>query len=214
MVTTIGTMGFEQIQNIKTGVGKTHTREPAAKFLKTLKNFTCERTGETFGDISKFDDRRCVVLDSLSGFNMIAWMLTIGYKPAAHQGEWGISMNFVEQILLKLTSDRKCFFVMIAHVERETNEMTGAGQTMVATLGRKLAPKIPRYFSEVVLASRTVNKESAVFTWATVDTKSDLKSRSLPISTTLKPDYAPIVEAYRRRVEIISFNNGNGEPKT
>lgn len=208
MVTTIGTMGFEQIQAIKTGVGKSATREPAAKFLRTLKNFTCERTGETYGDISKFDDTRCVVLDSLSGFSMIAWMLALGYKPAAHQGEWGVSMNFVEQLLLKLTSDRKCFFVMIAHVEREMNEMTGASQTMVSTLGRKLAPKIPRYFSEVVLSSRTMSGAGPTFLWSTVDAKADLKSRSLPISSTLKPDYAPVVEAYRRRVQLITNDNG------
>lgn len=211
MVTTIGTMGFEQIQNIKSGVGKSSTREPASKLLNSLKNFKCERDGKSYGDVSKFDDTKCLVLDSLSGLSMIAWMLTLGYKPAAHQGEWGVSMNFVEQLLLKMTSDRKCFFVMTAHVEKEINEMTGVGQTMVSTLGRKLAPKVPRYFSEVVLANRTIKDTKSVFTWATVDAKADLKSRSLSVSTVLSPDYAPIVNAYRRRVQVI--RNQNGEPQ-
>jgi AAA domain len=212
MVTTIGTMGFEQIQNIKTGVGKSYTREPAAKFLRTLKNFTCERTGETFGDISKFGDDRAVVLDSLSGFSMIAWMLALGYKPAAHQGEWGVSMNFVEQLLLKLTSDRKCFFVMTAHIEKEINEMTGVSQIMVSTLGRKLPPKVPKYFSEVVLSTRTMAGDKPTFLWATIDAKADLKNRALPVSAALKQDYTPVVEAYRRRVQLIT--NGQGDPKT
>jgi hypothetical protein len=209
MVTTIGTMGFEQIQNIKTGVGKSSTRDPAMKLLNTLKNFKCERDGKAYGDVSKFDDSCALVLDSLSGFSMIAWMLTLGYKPAAHQGEWGVSMNFVEQLLLKLTSDRKCFFVMTAHIEREMNELTGAGQTMVSTLGRKLAPKIPRYFSEVVLATRTLKSGvEPLFTWATVDLKADLKNRVLPASTSLKPDYAPVVEAYRKRLKLIATSQG------
>jgi AAA domain len=210
MVSTIGTMSFEQIQNIKTGVGKTHTREPAAKFLRTLKNFVCERTGESFGDVTKFDDQRALVLDSLSGLSMIAWMLALGYKPAAHQGEWGVSMNFIEQLLLKMTADRKCFFVMTAHIEKEISEITGLSQIMVSTLGRKLPPKIPKYFSEVVLASRTMKGDTPTFSWATIDPKADLKNRSLPISSNLPPDYAPVVEAYRRRSQIISqLNQGD-----
>jgi hypothetical protein len=205
MVSTIGTMSFEQIQNIKSGVGKQYTREPAMKFLRTLKNFQCERTGETFGDVTKFNDTRALVLDSLSGFSMIAWMLALGYKPAAHQGEWGVSMNFVEQLLFKMSADRKCFFVMTAHVEKEISELTGLSQIMVSTLGRKLPPKVPKYFSEVVLASRTIKGETPTFAWATIDPKADLKNRSLAISATLPPDYGPVVEAYRRRMHDISL---------
>jgi hypothetical protein len=208
MVNTIGTQSFEQIQNIKTGVGKTQTREPATKLLRLLANFVCERTNENFGDVTKFNDTQALVLDSLSGFSMIAWMLALGYKPAAHQGEWGVSMNFVEQMLLKLTADRKCFFVMTAHIEREVNELTGVNQIMVSSLGRKLPPKIPKYFSEVVLATRTLKNKSAAFTWATVDDKADLKNRSLPIATDLIPDYGPIVAAYHKRVQYISNSNG------
>lgn len=199
MVKTIGSYGYEDIQKIKSGVGKTETRIPTMKLLKTLGDFRCERTGRSYGDTSKWGDDCALAFDSLSGLNLLAMSLTIGYKPAAHQGEWGVAMNFVEQLILKLTSDRSCFFTMTAHVERELNEITGTTQLMASTLGRKLAPKIPRFFSEVVYAKRAIADGKASFTWATVDSSADLKNRSLPISTSLTPSYVPIVNAYRVR---------------
>ena len=169
------------------------------KLLHSFSNFKCERTGESFGDVSKWDDTRALALDSMLGLSLISWMLTLGYKPAAHQGEWGVAMNFIEQLLLKVTSDRRCFFVLNAHIEKELNEITGVSQIMVSTLGRKLAPKIPRFFSEVIYSKRIMKDGKATFTWATVDSGADLKNRSLPLSTSLDQDYKPIVDAYRRR---------------
>lgn len=200
MANAIGTMGYDDITKIKSGVGKTETRKPAMKLLESLKDFKCERTGQSYGDTTCWGDDRALVLDSQSGLNLIAMAVTIGYKPAAHQGEWGVAMNFVEQLLLKMTSDRKCFFVLTAHVEKELNELTGANQIMVSTLGRKLAPKIPRFFSEVVFAKKLVVPNAPPkFVWSTADANADLKNRVLPNSTELEPTFQPIVDAYRRR---------------
>lgn len=202
MATTIGTMGFEDIQKIKSGIGKSDTRKPALALLKILSNFICERTGESFGDVTLWTNNRALVIDSLSGLSMISWMLAVGYKPAAHQGEFGVSMNFIEQLLLKISSDRSAFFILNAHIEKEVNELTGVSQIMASTIGRKLAPKIPRFFSEVVLAKRTMADGKGIFTWSTVDSTADLKNRSLPISPNLQQDYAPIVAAYRSRLAL------------
>jgi len=204
MVQTIGSQSFEGIQSLKSGVGKDKTRVPAMNFLKALKDFKCERTGQTYGDSATWDHSRALVVDSLSGLSLMAMALTIGYKPAAHQGEWGVAMNFLEQILLKLTSDRRCFFSLTAHIERETDDISGATRTMASTLGRKLAPKIPRFFSEVVLAKRTLDKGNAKFTWSTADSQADLKNRALPVSAELTPSYAPIVRAFRERLKLSS----------
>ena len=81
------------------------------KLLETLKDFKDEHTGKSYGDYTQWDTNRALVLDSLSGLSILFMALTIGFKPAAHQGEWGVAMNFVEQLLLKLTSDRKCFLL-------------------------------------------------------------------------------------------------------
>lgn len=202
MARTIGAMGFEQIQNIKAGVGKEETRKPAMKLLETFANFRCERTGKLYGDVASWDASRALALDSLSGLSIMSMALTIGYKPAAHQGEWGVAMNFIEQLLLTLTSNRGCFFALTAHVEKELNEMTGTAQIMASTLGRKLAPKVPRFFSEVVYAKRTLRDNKAHFSWSTVDNNADLKSRGLAMSADLVPSFVPVVESYRERLRI------------
>lgn len=205
MVNTIGTTGYEDITKIKSGVGKSETRKPAMAILQALANFKCERTGKDYGDMSKWGDDKAFCFDSMSGLNLMAMALTIGYKPAAHQGEWGVAMNFIEQLILKMTSDRSCFFTLTAHVERETNELTGAGQVMASTLGRKLAPKLPRFFSEVVYAKRAVaatgTDKTPKFRWSTVDATADLKNRALSVSDDLPPTFKPIVEAYRNRLK-------------
>lgn len=203
MIDTIGRNSYEAIQSIKSGVGKEQTRIPAMNFLKALKDFRCERTGAAFGDTATWDHSRALVVDSLSGLSLMSMALTIGYKPAAHQGEWGVAMNFLEQILLKITSDRKCFLSLTAHLEREVDEIGGGTRTMASTLGRKLAPKIPRFFSEVVLAKRTLGpKGEPKFLWSTADSQTDLKNRALPVSPDLPPSYAPIVAAFRSRLKL------------
>lgn len=203
MINTIGTTGYEDITKIKSGVGKTETRKPAMALLQSLSNFTCERTGKAYGDTSTWGHDRALCMDSLSGLSLLAMALTIGYKPAAHQGEWGVAMNFVEQLILKVTSDRACHFAMTAHIEKELNEITGANSIMASTLGKKLAPKIPRFFSEVPLAKRIINTQdkTAKFVWSTMELGTDLKNRCLPIGPDLEPSFVPIVRAFEARLK-------------
>jgi len=121
--------------------------------------------------------------------------LMVGGKPTPHQGEWGVAMNAEEKLLLKLTSDLKCFFCLTAHVEKEKDAISGMPLIMVSALGSKLAPKIPRTFSDVVLAV----KEGDKFNWSTGAIGVDLKGRSLPIADGLEPSFEQIVEIWKRR---------------
>lgn len=203
MITTIGNKDYESITKIKDGVGKSETRKPAMHFLDSLRDFVCERDGQSYGSYTSWGPDRALVVDSLSGLSLMAMALTIGYKPAAHQGEWGVAMNFMESILLKMTSDRNCFFILTAHIEKEIDEISGVQRVMASTLGRKLAPKIPRFFSEVVWAKKGVTKEGrADFWWSTADAVAALKNRSLPAAERVNPDFGLIVTAYRKRVEL------------
>ncbi len=203
LVTEISSKDFETISKNKSGVGKTEARPAAMKVLKTVQNFICERDGKDYGDVTTWGPDRHFAVDSLSGISLIAWMLTVGLKPTAHQGEWSIAMNFIEGLLNKLTSDRKCFFTLTAHIEKEMNEITGVNQVMVSTLGRKLAPKIPRFFSEVVYAKRVFGNPVS-FRWATMDPAADLKNRGLIISDNLPPSFTPLVDAYHKRMKSLS----------
>lgn len=167
------------------------------KLLSQLANFHDQRTGTDFGPIDAFNSECVLVIDSLSGLNIMAMDMVIGDKPNAHQGEWGVAMGLLEKLLLSLTSQVKCSFVLTAHVEKEVNEITGATQVMAAALGRKLAPKLPRFFSEVVMAHRVGDQ----FYWSNTASNVDLKKRSLPLGDKLNPSFVPVMEAYRARVQ-------------
>ena len=199
MVTKIGSLDFEGISKIK-GIGKDKTRVPAQKFLMALKDFQCERTQQPCGSFTDWDNSRALVIDSLSGLSTIAWYLTVGNKPTGAPGEWNIAMNFIEALLMKINSDRQCYFVLTAHIEKEMDEITGVQRVMTSTLGRKLAPKIPRFFSEVVYAQRG---GTPPFRWSTIDASADLKNRVLPVSPSLLPTFVPVVEGHKNRLKLI-----------
>lgn len=184
-------------------MGKAAFRPAILKLLKALQNFECERTGESYGDFTTWDDTRSLNMDSLSGWSHIGFGATVGYKPTANPGEWGIAQNVIHNTLMKISTDRRCFFNMTAHVEREVDDMTGAKKIMVSTIGAKLAPKIPMFFSEVIKCTREVDgKGNPSFTWSTLDGQMDLKNRALPIAAKLPADFEPVIAAYQRRKKL------------
>jgi hypothetical protein len=196
----INAMSYKDISELKSGIGKDSMKQ-FPKLLANLENFHDERTGQKFGDVTSWDSNRCLAIDSLSGISLIALQHTVGFKPSPHQGEWGIAMSAVEMLILKLSSDCNCFFALTAHIEKEPDEITGMAKVAVSTLGRKLAPKIPRFFSEVIRARKDAGGK---FLWSTQDGEADLKNRALPSSGSIPQDFGPIIEAYRRRVQLAS----------
>ncbi len=158
--------------------------------ITTCNDFVCDRTGESFGDISTWGPDRAVIVDSLSGLNIMAMNLVVGSKPVKAMADWGIAMDNLERLIIKLTTDLKCYFVLTAHLERETDEVTGGTSLMASTLGRKLAPRIPRFFDDVILCKR----EGTIFTWSTTAMGADLKARNVPWSDKLQPSFKQIVE--------------------
>jgi len=163
--------------------------------LKTLVDFK-DQHGQSFGPVSKFGPTRALALDSFSGVSLMAWDLTIGDKATAHQGEWGVAMGTLEKLVLNLTSNLQCFFTLTAHITPERDEVTGSMKLMVSTLGTKLSPKIPRFFSEVIMPYR----EGSAYFWNTAAPNVDLKHRALPVSAKLAPSFKPIVDAYNARM--------------
>jgi len=191
---TVASMGYEDIAKIKSGVGKEHM-QTFTKLISTCVNFHCERTNLDFGDVTSWSDRRALVIDSLSGINKIMKDHTVGYKPSLHQGEWGIAMNLEEQLIFTLCSDLQCYFVLMAHLDKVVNEVTGIPQISMAALGNKLAPQLIKLFSEVV----HVRREAANFYWSVSELNMAVKNRALPISARLAPDFAPIIAAHNAR---------------
>lgn len=163
--------------------------------LRVLADFPDDRTGKKFGPVDSWGPDRALVLDHLSGVNPIAMSLVIGNKPVRDQGDWGIAQDQIEKLLRQLCDGCKCHFVLVAHVEREVDQVFGGVKVTVSTLGKALAPKIPPMFSDVILSVR----EAKNFSWSTANVLADLKARNLPIADGLKPDFKQIFDKWKSR---------------
>ena len=165
--------------------------------LNGISNFKSDKTGKELGDATEWGPDFAFVIDGLSGINVMSRNLTVGLKPNPAPGEWGVMQHNILSLLGKLTADTTSFFVLVAHVEREANEITGMTNITLSTLGSKLAPKLPPLFSNVIYAKRSgVN-----FTWSCAESGVDTKPTDLPLSDNLQPSFAPVVEAYRARTK-------------
>jgi len=163
--------------------------------LGVLNDFPDDRTGQKFGSVAEWTPKRALVVDGLAGLGRAAMALVVGGKPVKSQSDWGIAQDQVEKLLRMLCDNCPCHFVLLAHVEREKDEVLGGVKMMVSTLGAKLAPKIPAMFSDVILTVRQGDK----FMWDTGNTQADLKTRNLPIKSDLRPDFGQIIEKWRKR---------------
>lgn len=165
------------------------------EILKALNNFVDDRTGESFGSVDSWGAGRALVMDGMAGLNNSAMSLVIGGKPVRNQADWQIAQDQIERIIRNLTDNCSCWFILLAHVERETDAILGGIKIMVSTLGRALAPKLPPMFSDVILAVREGDK----FTWDTANSQADVKTRNLPIKSGVNPDFGQIVKKWQDR---------------
>jgi hypothetical protein len=166
----------------------TGSRSEYQQFVEVLEccaNFKCDRTEKSYGSVDMWGDDKVFGIDSLSGISVMAMDLVAGNKPAKSMSDWGIAMDNLERFITKCCCDTKCSFVLTGHVDREVDEVTGGTKIMASTLGRKLAPKLPRFFDEVVFATRQGNK----FYWSTTEMGVDLKMRRLPIRDEMPPTF-------------------------
>lgn len=164
------------------------------EILSLCNNFVDQR-GEAFGDVATWGTNRVLTIDGFTGLSKMSRQLAVGFKPTLSQPDWGVAMNNLAVFLDTITTSTRCHFILIGHVERETDEVTGGTKTMVSTLGRKLAPTVPVNFGDVVLAVR----DGAKFTWNTSDSRTDLKPGNLKIAAELPADFVPAFDAWTSR---------------
>ena len=169
------------------------------ELLTALNNFPCDRTGQSFGPVNTWTPSRALVIDGMAGIGQCAMSLVIGGKAVKSQSDWGIAQDQVEKLLRMLCDSCPCHFVLLSHVERETDQILGGVKLTVSTLGRALAPKIPPMFSDVILAVRQGDK----WTWDTANAQADLKTRNLPIKADNPPTFAGIVAKWKARGGVV-----------
>lgn len=203
----VNTMSLEQIAKTNTGIAKSDGTQ-WIKMLEAIQNFTSDRTGQVLGDATEWGPDCAFVIDGLTGISTMSRNLTVGLKPNPAPGEWGVMQGNILNLIRKLCADSKCFFVLIAHIERETNELTGGSSITVSTLGAKLAPKLPPEFTTVVSA----RKDGFDFWWSTATQGVDTKSGDLPLSDKIIPDFTPIVTGFRLRLQSLSSDPQGSKP--
>lgn len=167
--------------------------------IKALNDFPDDRTGKTFGCVDTWGTDRVLVVDGMAGLARAAMSLVVGGKPVKSQADWGIAQDQVEKIVRMWTDNCKCHFVLIAHVERETDAILGGVKLMVSTLGKALAPKLPPMFSDVILTERSGSN----FTWNTGSAMADVKTRNLPIAEKQPADFGQIVKKWTSRGGVV-----------
>jgi hypothetical protein len=185
----VNTTSQDQLMKMP-GVNR-HDYRQFIEFLNACANFTCSVCGKEFGPVDHFPQDCVFAVDGLSGLSVMSMDLVAGGKPTKSQADWGTAMDNLERLLTKLCADTKCSFVLISHADREYDELTGGTKVMVSTLGRKLAPKIPRFFDEVVYC----RKSGKDFWWSTIEPNVDLKARRLPFSDEIPPTFASLIGA-------------------
>src|SRR5574337_550190 len=81
-------------------------------------------------------------------------------------------------------------------VQKINDELTGRMTLMTKTMiGKAISDDIPQLFSEAIYARR----EGSDFFWSTATSGVDTKTRYLPLSEKIKPDFALIMNEWKRR---------------
>lgn len=189
----INQLGYDSLSKMS-GINKSEYQQ-FLEVVVTLSNFVCDRDGENYGDVAEWGPDRAIVVDSLSGLSQMAMDLVVGSKPTKAMPDWMVAQDNLQRLIDKLTNDTRCHFVMTAHIEPEKDEITGGTQLMASTLGRKLAPKLPRNFSDVILCRR----EESKFFWSTANNRADLKARNVAWSDNLEPSFVPLIKLWEDR---------------
>jgi hypothetical protein len=163
--------------------------------IALLNNFKCARTGEELGSADTWGPDTVLILDGLSNLSYMAMRLVVGSKPNPSIPQWGMAMGFVEALIMWLTNGLNCHFILISHVEPELNKVTNLYQNMMSTLGKALAPKLPKLFSDVILARRS----KANFDWTNIDDDTSCGPGLLPPTESMVPSFVPLFAAWQKQ---------------
>lgn len=167
------------------------------RIYKCLNDFKCQRDGKSYGCVEDWDSTRALVIDGLTGINTAAMANVIGGRPLRSMPDWQLAQDTVEKMLRKLCDDCKCWFVLLAHTEREVDQVLGGVKLMPSTLGKALAPKLAPMFSDVVLTVR----EGAKWTWDCSNSMADIKARNLKWASGQDPSFKQIVDKWQARAQ-------------
>lgn len=171
---------------------------PILDLYSVLNDFPDQRTGKKYGPVDSWSNGCVLVIDSLSALTRMLFEMVIGTKPVKDMADWGIVQQALMSLLHKLTSGCQCHFILIAHVEREQDQITGGTKLMLSAPGKAITAQIPQPFSDVIYTTR----ENSSFYWDTANSQADVKTRNLPIAAKLPADFGPIFAKWENRKKL------------
>lgn len=187
---TKGATAVNQAAEFGKMANDTLDRKKYGQFIQVIK--TCadfvDQHGVSHGSIDSFGCDSVVFLDGMSNLSRMALQMTVGAKPVKTLQDWGVAIESLENLENQITTIRAPF-VLLAHIERETDETTQKVYVTLAALGVKYPLRIGRNYHDVVLA----DQKAGEFTWATTARDCQLKGTYLPIADKMKPDFRPLV---------------------
>ena len=179
------------------------------RIIGACNNFV-DQNGKEWGDVMNFGTDKVLVIDSLSGLNDMASSLVVGGKPVKGMQDWQVAQNMLKKLIDKLCTGCRCSMVLMAHIAREQDEITGATRLYVSTLGKALAPDLPAYFSDVIQTQRVGDQ----FSWDTSGTNIAVKGRNVPYAAKQSASFVPLIKRWQERGGIIEKAEVSAEPET
>jgi len=164
------------------------------KILAALNKFIDDRTGVDYGDVGTWKANRVIVIDSLTALSAASMTNVVGGRPARGMNDYQVAQIQLINFLRLLCTDCRAHFVLLGHVERETDLVLGGVKLTVASVGKAQNAIIPTLFSDVVLTVRNGEK----FYWDTASQTADTKVRYLPIKPEIKPSFQVIVDKWQK----------------
>lgn len=189
----VGKLSYDALTKMQDG-GRS-SNNAFHKILSACANFPDDRTGLKFGSVDSWGSDKIFGIDSLSELGNAAMKMVIGNKPTASPSDYGVSQNNLMNFLRLCTQGIAATFIITAHVDRQTDEITGGIKLMTKAIGKAMANDIPQLFSDVIYCVR----EGTNWYWDTAAGNVDVKTRSLPISSKIKPDFGQIMDKWTNR---------------
>ena len=198
MTTKINMLSYENLCKVTDPFKQQHNK--FLDVITTCNKFICDCCKKDWGSIIEWSTDRALVIDSLSGLSDMAFALVVGNKPVRAMPDYGVSQNAMRMLLDVLTTQARCTFVLVSHLDREKDEITGGTNITLKTIGQKLGPDLPRMFSDVIRARR----EGTAYTWDTADSQSTVVARHIPTASNQPPSFVPLITAWKARGGLIS----------
>lgn len=149
--------------------------------------FVCDRCGKDFGCVDDWDQNVAFINDGLSGMTKMAKHFAVGPKPSLTWPDIDKAGHTLEDYIDKCVS-LNCNYIMIAHWDKEPNNIEGGTNITLDTIGNKVAPRLIKIFDEIILSVRVGD----VYTWNLAADGVQQKTRRLEYKSGLSPNFSQI----------------------